>query len=654
MTAPLPNPAGSRVVLVGVSQYERLDSLSAVRNNLAALRRLFLDPDRWGLPDRHCVVLHQPTTSADVLDVLHAQAAKATDTLLFYFAGHGLVDERDEDELFLALPGAEKKRPNRDSIPYSWIRNEFLDARRPQRKILILDCCYSGRALGRWLSGAETVPDELEIFGTCVFTATASTKKALAPTGHSHTAFTGELIAVLENGIPDGPELLDLDTLYQFIDRRLRSRGWPRPKRAGLDNGGLIAIARNVAYSENVNAAESNPVSLSHPSPGPTSDGLLPQTEPPKQQAAIPPRHKHRAVIDAINLSPSPQKRNSWRDPPPDFDLMLPDFDQVPRPRSASEIRLSLRECLFGTTVTLVHDMPNQCAVCAGQGTVNQTRCSTCAGVGSIPQPHELTVRIPPGVEEGTLLRVPGIATVGPSGRPSDLHIVVRETGLLRRQGQDLHYNLTVPMAFAALGGVASVPTLEERETFRLGRGTQPDTTIFMMGKGIPTADGRTRGDLTVHISVPTPQNLTARERELLAAFVTARPYDRPSASSLFEHRAYVPIAVAALGTTLTFNTSEGDLLVHLRPGIQHGETVEVNGGGRSAYGKTKIQIVVKVPTVESIKERDLLRAFAEERGEMDRRPAPPARPLAVSKQASPQGGFLTRLREIINKAHES
>ncbi|MFF5233231.1 caspase domain-containing protein [Dactylosporangium sp. NPDC000521] len=249
MTAVLPDPAGSRAVLVGVSRYRRMDGLGSVRHNLEALRGLLVDAGRWGLPDGNCVVLPEPESTREVLDVLHEQAVQATDTLLFYFAGHGLIDVRDEQELYLALGSADQERPKRDSIPYKWVRDEFLDATRARRKIVILDCCYSGRALGQWMGAEGAVPDGLDIFGTCTLTATARTRMALAPSGQRYTAFTGELIAALQEGIPQGPELLDLDTLFRHVDRRLHARGWPRPQRGALDNGGMVALARNVAHA---------------------------------------------------------------------------------------------------------------------------------------------------------------------------------------------------------------------------------------------------------------------------------------------------------------------------------------------------------------------------------------------------------------------
>lgn len=250
MTPSLPDPARSSAVLVGVSKYHHLEDLPSVQNNLEALRAHLTDPERWGLPPENCSVLHQPASVDDVVDSLQREAEKVSDTLLFYFAGHGLIDDHNEEELYLALPHAARDRAHRTAVPYSWLRREVLKAEGAKRKIVILDCCYSGRALGRWMDGGDTdvPPDLFDIYGACVLTATARTRRALAPSGEKFTAFTGELITLLEEGVPAGPELLDMDTLYRNIEHRLRVRDRPRPERGQLDFGGQMALARNPAH----------------------------------------------------------------------------------------------------------------------------------------------------------------------------------------------------------------------------------------------------------------------------------------------------------------------------------------------------------------------------------------------------------------------
>jgi DnaJ-class molecular chaperone len=640
MSALLPNPLESRAVLVGVSQYRRLDSLPAVHSNIVELQALLRDSRRWGLPRRNCTALDQPTTSAKVLDVLHDQAARATDTLLFYFAGHGLVDERDDDELFLALPDADPERPNRDAIPYSWIRNEVLDASRAKRKIVIIDCCYSGRALGQWMSDGSPMPDVLEIAGTCVLTATARTKMALAPDGQPYTAFTGALIEALRKGIPDGPELLDLDTLYRFALRQLVAHGWPRPKRGELDNGGLVAIGRNIAYRL---AAPSD--TQASPSPRPTAPRPTthapPSTGKPRRRpepVAEPSASGRRSIV--IQLDPDGRQSAA-------ADAFERTFRVPMRSEAIAGLGLTLAECVFGTTVEVVLETPRSCMICRGTGTVHQSRCVACDGTGGISR-ETVSVRVPAGVRDGQTLRVPGRGNLDSSGRRGHIHLTVHEEdGPLRRDGDDLHYQLTVPMTFVALGGNAVIPVLGRAVNVRVEQGTQDGTTIVLQGQGLPRRDGDGNGYLEIQINVPTPTALTAKQKDLLMSFVHERPQDQPRADAGFTGRAYatVPMAIAALGTTLMFDDYTGHVRVELEPGCQNGTKVPYRRRGR----EESIDVKVVVPTPANFRQRELLRALAAERGETPRRPPRPAEPTPSSIPPH-QRPFTGRRRRLFDR----
>jgi tetratricopeptide (TPR) repeat protein len=242
----LSNPSASRALLVGAAEYATLNELPAVANNLRGLQSALTDPAIWGLPPENCRILSQPDSADTVLNALQQVGDAATDTLIFYYAGHGLIDPGNDDDLHLALPGSDLERAFRTAVPYSWVRRE-IQAARVRRKVVILDCCYSGRALGKWMSGEVGVGDRLDIDGTCVLTATARTRRALARPGEHFTVFTGELIDVLTRGVPDGPDLLDMDTLYQHLTMRLRAKSLPLPQRGQLDHGGAIVLARNQA-----------------------------------------------------------------------------------------------------------------------------------------------------------------------------------------------------------------------------------------------------------------------------------------------------------------------------------------------------------------------------------------------------------------------
>ena len=230
-------------MLVGVSDYTSLEPLPAVANNVTTLHRVITDPDLWGLPAEHCVTLLNPSSVDEVLDAVHSAASAASDALVFYFAGHGLLDDRSE--LYLALPGSNKERLYR-AVRYDDVRREVVGtARACYGKVVLLDCCYSGRALQGGMSGSVELADHARVDGTYVMTASAETSVALAPPGEEYTAFTGALVDKLLHGLPDGPDLLDMETLFYHVRADLQARHCPVPQQRARNDGKAIALARN-------------------------------------------------------------------------------------------------------------------------------------------------------------------------------------------------------------------------------------------------------------------------------------------------------------------------------------------------------------------------------------------------------------------------
>ncbi|QIY58857.1 oligopeptide-binding lipoprotein [Streptomyces sp. RPA4-5] len=278
----LPDPAASQALLIGVHDYESMPALPAVERNLAGLTGAFTDPELWGLPPAHCVALSQPPSAQDVLDTLSRVALRATDTLVVYYAGHGLIDPHS-DELYLALPGSDQERLY-SALPFEWVRRAVLDPRIGARhKVVILDCCYSGRALAGGMSGTTQVADHALIDGTSLMAASAPTRKALSPPGEEFTAFSGELITALTEGIADGPPLLDMQTLYRHLYAALAAKARPLPQQRNRNTGGLIALARNRAHADHV-AHRPQPPAEPSPSPvEPSRSDDRPQPHPQPQ-----------------------------------------------------------------------------------------------------------------------------------------------------------------------------------------------------------------------------------------------------------------------------------------------------------------------------------------------------------------------------------
>jgi hypothetical protein len=245
MTA-LPDPGRSRAVLIGASTYRHLEDLPAVRNNLSGVRDVLVAPALGGLPADNCTVVAEPARPVDVYRALRQQAAAAEDTLLVYFAGHGRTGSRNE--LFLCLPDTDPDELWFTALGYEQLREAVAESP-ATKKAVILDCCFSGRALADQAGEEERILGQVGIEGTYLLTATAANAVALAPPGERYTAFTGTLLGLLNTGIPGGPELLTFAQIYPRLQHALTSRQLPRPRQQGSDTIAHLALTRNLAYT---------------------------------------------------------------------------------------------------------------------------------------------------------------------------------------------------------------------------------------------------------------------------------------------------------------------------------------------------------------------------------------------------------------------
>ncbi len=163
------------------------------------------------------------------------------------------------------------------------------------------------------------------------------------------------------------------------------------------------------------------------------------------------------------------------------------------------------------------------CAACSGRGQVIDNPCTTCAGAGRVTRERSLSVNIPPGVEDGTRIRLTGEGEAGMRGGPSgDLYIflAIKPHPFFQRDGSDLYCQVPISMVQASLGGDFAVHTLEGVEAnVKVPEGTQSGKQFKLRGKGMPVLRTRDFGDLYIQARVETPQNLTRRQRELLSEF---------------------------------------------------------------------------------------------------------------------------------------
>lgn len=236
-------PEQSRALFIGVSKFEWLDDLPAVGRNLSTLVDLFAG-DVWGLGASRCTQLLNPLSARDADEAIFRTAEAATDTFLLYYGGHGLLDRAGR--LHLAMPDSDQRSVHSTALPYDWVRMG-LSASRAQRGVVVLDCCFSARAMGLQ-STASSMVELAEAEGTYVLAAAAENAFALAPPDEAFTAFTGALVSVLSNGISDAPQLLDLDTVFRGVQSIFRRQGRPDPQCLGRNQVGRMAFTRNPAY----------------------------------------------------------------------------------------------------------------------------------------------------------------------------------------------------------------------------------------------------------------------------------------------------------------------------------------------------------------------------------------------------------------------
>ncbi|MGZ4127986.1 MAG: molecular chaperone DnaJ [Actinomycetota bacterium] len=184
------------------------------------------------------------------------------------------------------------------------------------------------------------------------------------------------------------------------------------------------------------------------------------------------------------------------------------------------EIRAT-RNTILGTVMT-----SRPCGVCGGTGEAPAVPCTECRGEGRVHQARTVTIDVPPGVDDGTTLRMRGQGEAGVrGGADGDLfiRINVRPHELFVRRGEDLLCELSVPLSQAVLGAEIPIKTLEGEEALPVPAGTQHGAVLRMRGHGVPRLDGRGRGDLLVHVAVEIPSRLKPEERALFERLAEMR-----------------------------------------------------------------------------------------------------------------------------------
>jgi molecular chaperone DnaJ len=186
----------------------------------------------------------------------------------------------------------------------------------------------------------------------------------------------------------------------------------------------------------------------------------------------------------------------------------------------AGEVR-RVRQSILGQMVT-----STPCTRCGGSGEEITSPCADCRGEGRRREERSLVVDVPPGVDEGSTLRLPGRGAGGLRGGPAGdlyVHLRIRDHRTIARRGADLLAVVHVAMTQAALGISIPFETLDGVEELIIPDGTQSGREFRLRGRGVPHLQGRGRGDLVVTVIVDTPTDLSKDQEQLLRQVATAR-----------------------------------------------------------------------------------------------------------------------------------
>lgn len=236
----LPDGATSRALLIGSADYAHLPKVPASLKNVIALREALTR--HAGMPEEHCRILLDAADLPAVGRAVAAATAEADDLLLVYYSGHGFIGP--DDKLYLTLPQTDGSLLPWTGIPFEFLHDAIRNAPASTR-VLILDCCYSGRATETLGGEEQTILGQIRVGGTFTLTSSPANSVSYAPKGSAHTAFTGALLDLLESGSADAGELLTLHDLYLGLVRTARERGLPLPQKLGTHTADLLSLARN-------------------------------------------------------------------------------------------------------------------------------------------------------------------------------------------------------------------------------------------------------------------------------------------------------------------------------------------------------------------------------------------------------------------------
>ena len=181
-----------------------------------------------------------------------------------------------------------------------------------------------------------------------------------------------------------------------------------------------------------------------------------------------------------------------------------------------------------------VFSSSSPCQNCKGTGKIIKEPCPSCKGEGRVRKTRTIRVKIPAGIDDGQTISLRGEGNGGAQGGPAgDLYVTVyvKEHKMFKRDGQDIILEMPISFAQAALGATLIVPTVDGKVQYDLPEGTQTGTVFRLRGSGVPSVNGRGRGDQYVKVNVEIPRNLNHEQKELL------RKFDEATGDSCYSER---------------------------------------------------------------------------------------------------------------------
>ncbi|MGW3956387.1 caspase, EACC1-associated type [Streptomyces sp. NPDC004752] len=240
------NRSGSRAVLIGVSKYQdpSFPPVPSAEKSLRGLHQMLVNEESGGWPQDRVTCIPDPVDCRRVISDLRHLAQETYGVLLVYFVGHGTVTANGD--LVLAVTDTIAEEADVTGLEYSKIRSALLGS--PAKvKAVVLDCCYSGRAIDILAGDGNFLADSTDIRGT--YTLTAADRVAHAGQAGACTAFTGELLDLISTGIAGGPPVLTFAELYPHLRRRLIASNLPHPNQRGTDTADKCPVAKNASIT---------------------------------------------------------------------------------------------------------------------------------------------------------------------------------------------------------------------------------------------------------------------------------------------------------------------------------------------------------------------------------------------------------------------